>query len=228
MKINNKINLHNCSLQSEMILHKCWAASKYKLPHLSGKPVFCETQPAHYNTARTSCSQARHILYVLCLPISLQGLGNLPECWAELYSSFPEQELWNVLFLTWKSTGPSCCSIPPPDSALYSPKPDEEIPSLQHPQLSACTQACMPCGQSPNSRGPEKQQLENGGQKARFWLDQGRIFSFSSSSLLETPRSLSSELPEPLRLFLSRQIKFLFSSDGHFSYMQVIWEIHIS
>lgn len=65
MKSNKKVDLYHCSLQSEMILHKCWTASKYKLPHLSGKPVFCETQPAHYNTARTSCSWDRCILCVV-------------------------------------------------------------------------------------------------------------------------------------------------------------------
>lgn len=215
-----------------MILDKCWTTAKHKFPHLPGKPVFCETQPAYYNTARTSevftvqFPVIHTRLLVLCLPINLQGLGNLPEvpCWV-IFLLLQSKNSMSASQTSVESTGPSCCRVHRVPILLCT------LQNLMRRHLSymlrrlpPCTQACVPYDRSPHLGGPEAQQLEKGLQKDKIQVILRKtFFSSSPSSLLEIPGSLSSELPEPLRLFLYRQTKSLFSCEGYLAHMQVLW-----
>lgn len=122
LKIIKQVDLSHCSLQSEMILDKCWTTAKHKFPHLLGKPVFCETHPAHCNTARTSelfsCQVPWDIHRASCVVPPYQRAGTWkPSRSAVLGCFLPFQSRNSVRHAASQtsmvSTGPSSCSVPP-------------------------------------------------------------------------------------------------------------------
>lgn len=149
------------------------------------------------------------------------------KCCAGLCYSFPGQEFHETCRLPTKrgEHWPQLLQHPPIQilRCTLQNLMRRHLPDMLH-RFPSCTQACVPCGQIPHLLDPEAQQLEKGVQNRKIWIIPRQIFfSSSPSSLLEIPRSLSSELPEPLRLFLHRQMKSLFSCEGYLAHMQVIW-----
>lgn len=175
MKIIKQVDLSHCSLQSEMILDKCWTTAKHKFPHLLGKPVFCETHPAHCNTARTSelfsCPVPWDIHRASCVVPPYQRAGTWkPSRSAVLGCFLPFQSRNSVRHAASQtsmvSTGPSSCSVPPIPILLCTLQNlmRRLLPYKLH-RLPPCTQACVPCNLCPHLLSPEAKQLEKGVQK---------------------------------------------------------------
>lgn len=133
------------------------------------KTSFLWTQPAHYTTARTSCSWDRRIL---CVVPPYQPART----WK------PSRVLgWAVFFLS--RAGTLKCAVSHldkhwPQMLLY---PCSRLCFALSktwwgdPFTTTSTAPClhtgiMPCDQSPNSLGPEKQQLENGDRKRKILI----------------------------------------------------------
>lgn len=234
MKIIKQVDLSHCSLQSEMILDKCWTTAKHKFPHLLGKPVFCETHPAHCNTARTSelfsCPVPWDIHRASCVVPPYQCAGTWKASRSAVLGCFcPFQSRNSVRHAAFPNKYGEHwpqqlqCS-PHSNPALHSSKPDEKTPSLQAPQAPPLHTGVCAMQPTPTFAESWSKAAWKGGSKIQgSSYTKAEIFSSFPSSLLDIPRSLSSELPEPSRLFLYRQMKSLFSCEEYLAHMQVIW-----